>query len=188
MATPLHKITKPVSVGIYDNCQYVARVYSDKVIATFNLEKIMKSNRLIVAEGIMDSAAAEYRSENLASSDAVMEYAEGIEVNITEKEAEEILDVCKAMQSLLDAGEIPTIDEWYHDFKKPLSQTKGEKIAEAMHEKELDGAEYVTYGEGDLGVPVQILEARADFEQMDDYQIGEGTWYVCDKEGTITER
>jgi len=147
----------------------------------------MKSNRLIVAEGIMDSAEAEYRAENLASSDAVMDYADGIEVNISEEEAEEILDVCKAMQARLDAGEIPTTDDWYHDFDKPLSQTRGEKIAEAMHEKELDGAEYVTYGDGDLGVPVHILEARADFEQMDDYQIGDGTWYVCDANGTITE-
>ena len=86
----------------------------------------MKSNRLIVAEGIMDSAEAEYRSENLASSDAVMDYADGIEVNISEEEAEEILDVCKAMQARLEAGEIPTTDDWYHDFKKPLSQTRGE--------------------------------------------------------------
>ena len=123
MATPLHKITKPVSVGIYDNCQYVARVYSDKVIATFNLEKIMKSNRLIVAEGIMDSAAAEYRSENLASSDALMEYADGIEIDITQSEAEQVLSVCQRMQSRLDDGEIPTTDDWYHDFEKPLSQT-----------------------------------------------------------------
>ena len=29
---PLHTITKNVSVGIYDNCEYVARVYSDKII------------------------------------------------------------------------------------------------------------------------------------------------------------
>jgi len=89
----------------------------------------MKSNRLTVAEGIMDTAAEEYRAENLASINTVMDYAEGIEVNISEEEAEEILDVCKAMQSRLGAGEIPTTDEWYHDFKKPLSQTRGEKIA-----------------------------------------------------------
>jgi len=135
----------------------------------------------------MDSAEEEYRSENLASIDTVMEYADGIEVSISEEETEEILDVCKAMQNRLDSGEIPTTDDWYHNFKNPLSQTRGEKIADAMHEKELDGAEYVTYGDGDLGVPIPIFEARADFEQMDDDQIGEGTWYVCDANGTITE-
>jgi len=86
-------------------------------------EIIMKSNRLIVAEGIMDSAAAEYRSENLASSDALMEYADGIEIDITQSEAEQVLSVCQRMQSRLDDGEIPTTDDWYHDFEKPLSQT-----------------------------------------------------------------
>jgi len=71
----------------------------------------------------MDSAEEEYRSENLASIDTVMEYADGIEVSISEEETEEILDVCKAMQNRLDSGEIPTTDDWYHDFEKPLSQT-----------------------------------------------------------------
>jgi len=32
MAKPIHTITKDISVGIYDNCQYVARVYADKII------------------------------------------------------------------------------------------------------------------------------------------------------------
>lgn len=32
MATPKHTITKDVKVGIYENCEYVARVYADKII------------------------------------------------------------------------------------------------------------------------------------------------------------
>jgi hypothetical protein len=32
MAKPISTITKDVSVGIYDNCEYVARIYSDKII------------------------------------------------------------------------------------------------------------------------------------------------------------
>lgn len=32
MANPINTITKDVKVGIYDNCEYVARVYADKII------------------------------------------------------------------------------------------------------------------------------------------------------------
>lgn len=32
MATPRHTLTKDVQVGIYENCEYVARVYADKII------------------------------------------------------------------------------------------------------------------------------------------------------------
>jgi aspartate ammonia-lyase len=32
MAKPLNTITKDVIVGIYDNCEYVARIYADKII------------------------------------------------------------------------------------------------------------------------------------------------------------
>lgn len=32
MANPKHTITCDVSVGIYDNCEYTARVYADKII------------------------------------------------------------------------------------------------------------------------------------------------------------
>lgn len=32
MANPKHTTTRSVSVGIYDNCNYVARVYADKII------------------------------------------------------------------------------------------------------------------------------------------------------------
>ena len=91
--------------------------------AQLNQGNIMKSNRLTVAEGIMDTAAEEYRSENLASVDSVMDYADGLDVDITQTEAKQVLSVCQRMQSRLDAGEIPTTGAWYHDFEKPLSQT-----------------------------------------------------------------
>jgi hypothetical protein len=32
MANPKYTITRDVSVGIYDNCEYIARVYADKII------------------------------------------------------------------------------------------------------------------------------------------------------------
>jgi hypothetical protein len=34
MATPLNTISRAVSVGIYDNCAYTARIYADKIIVT----------------------------------------------------------------------------------------------------------------------------------------------------------
>ena len=44
-------------------------------------------------------------------------------------------------------------------------------------------SKYVTYGEGDLGIPVKREKAIADIAMMDDEMIGEGTWYECDKNG-----
>lgn len=32
MSTPLHTITLDTSVGIYENCEYTARVYAEKII------------------------------------------------------------------------------------------------------------------------------------------------------------
>ena len=46
---------------------------------------------------------------------------------------------------------------------------------------------YVTYGESDLGIPVERERAIRDIEGMDDEIIGEGTWYECDEAGHITE-
>jgi hypothetical protein len=48
-------------------------------------------------------------------------------------------------------------------------------------------SEYVTYGDGDLGIPVRREDAIADILDMDDDIIGDGTWYECDAEGNIKE-
>ena len=48
-------------------------------------------------------------------------------------------------------------------------------------------SEYVTYGDGDIGIPVKREDAIRDIEGMDDEQIGEGTWYECDGTGKVTE-
>ncbi len=47
-------------------------------------------------------------------------------------------------------------------------------------------AEFVTYGNGDLGIPVKRLDAIADIEAMsaEDFS-GGGTWYECDADGNI---
>jgi len=44
---------------------------------------------------------------------------------------------------------------------------------------------FVTYGDGDLGIPVKREDAIADILGMDDDMIGDGTWYECDAEGNV---
>ena len=63
-------------------------------------------------------------------------------------------------------------------------KTKAELI-NALEDAQRQGVQFVTYGDGDLGIPMAIDEAIRDFESFDDDQIGEGTWYVCDSEGKV---
>lgn len=60
-------------------------------------------------------------------------------------------------------------------------------VKELCDEMRASTSDYVTYGEGDLGIPIPRLEAIADIEAMDDEQIGEGTWYECDEDGVVSE-
>jgi hypothetical protein len=47
-------------------------------------------------------------------------------------------------------------------------------------------SEYITYGDGDLGLPIKRLDAIADIESMDDEMIGEGAyWCECNSQGDI---
>ena len=47
-------------------------------------------------------------------------------------------------------------------------------------------SEHITYGEGDLGVPILRTEAVTDILAMDNETIGDGTWYECDENGNLT--
>ena len=51
--------------------------------------------------------------------------------------------------------------------------------AEMLAEIAASDAEYVTYGDGDLGVPVSKADAMEDIASMDPLSIGDGTWYPC---------
>lgn len=87
----------------------------------------MSTDMLKVAEGIMDSAAEEYRAENLSGIIAVQNYAEnGLNIHLTDKEANIVLEYCRAMQARLGAGEIPGSNDWYHDFEKPIREYCGD--------------------------------------------------------------
>jgi hypothetical protein len=48
------------------------------------------------------------------------------------------------------------------------------------------GAVYITYGDSDLGIPVKIdgaSGALVDIQSMEDHQLKECTWQVCDEDG-----
>lgn len=56
-----------------------------------------------IAEAILDSAIEEYREFNLASADAVSDYAEkGIGILISDEEAEAILNACNEYLSIVE--------------------------------------------------------------------------------------
>lgn len=59
-------------------------------------------------------------------------------------------------------------------------------VKQMVAELEASKAEYVTYGESDIGIAVKREDAIADIKAMADEQIGAGTWYECDAEGKIT--
>ena len=46
-------------------------------------------------------------------------------------------------------------------------------------------AEFITYGDSDLGKAIPIWDGLADIMGMDDEMIGDGTWYVCDEDGQV---
>jgi hypothetical protein len=64
-----------------------------------------------------------------------------------------------------------------------MSDTK--TVAEMVAELRACDSEYVTYGSSDLGIPVLRVDAIQDILNMEDEQIGPGTWYACDSFGLI---
>lgn len=65
-------------------------------------------------------------------------------------------------------------------------KTANDMVKELIEAKN-SGVLYVTYGESDIGIPVEIDDAIADISAMDDEIIGEGTWYECDDHGNVSE-
>ena len=66
-------------------------------------------------------------------------------------------------------------------------------VKDQLNEAAEQGVQFVTYGDGDLGVPVAIDDAIRDFEAMEDQQIGNVEYGVdglfeCDSEGRIVTR
>lgn len=56
-----------------------------------------------------------------------------------------------------------------------------EEMVQELQAAKADGVAFVSYGDGDLGVPIPIDDAIADISQMEDHQIGAGTWCACEQ-------
>ena len=54
-----------------------------------------------------------------------------------------------------------------------------------IKELEASTSDFVTYGDGDLGIAVKKDDAIADIKSMDEDLIGPGTWCECDKDGNL---
>ncbi len=68
-------------------------------------------------------------------------------------------------------------------------KTKAELI-NALEDAQRQGVQFVTYGDGDLGIPMAIDEAIRDFEAMEEHQIGTVDYNVnglfeCNSEGRV---
>lgn len=58
-------------------------------------------------------------------------------------------------------------------------KTQSEMVKELRAAKE-QGVKFVTYGESDLGMPIEIDVAICDIQAMDAELIGGGVWYECE--------
>jgi hypothetical protein len=84
-----------------------------------NETKATRSNMLTVAEGILDSAAAEYRETNLASWESVDAYASnGCEIELTQAECSKVLAACREYI----AADVLSSNDYYTIIESPLSK------------------------------------------------------------------
>jgi soluble P-type ATPase len=58
---------------------------------------------------------------------------------------------------------------------------------ELLKEIKASKSKYVTYGDGDLGMPILREDAIADIFSMEQDVIGKGTWYECDEHGNVPD-
>jgi hypothetical protein len=81
----------------------------------------MTTKLLEVAEGILDSAAHEYREENLSSLESVKAYAEnGCDIYLSDDEAKQVLDACKTWVDGTESGDLNGTNDYYYAVKKAL--------------------------------------------------------------------
>ena len=55
-----------------------------------------------------------------------------------------------------------------------------------LEEIEASRSDYITYGDGDLGIPIRREDALRDIVSMDEESIGKGSWEECDSNGNFT--
>lgn len=78
------------------------------------------SNILKVFEGIIDPAN-DFRAENLASTDAVDDYAtNALNIDLTTDELTRVFELATDYEARQSAGEIISADDYYHDYTSQL--------------------------------------------------------------------
>lgn len=80
---------------------------------------------LLVASGIF---ASEYCGETLAKKEMVILYAEACDLNLSEIEAQRIIDALGPFYQRTQAGEFPGSQEWYLRVVEPLSRDSWESL------------------------------------------------------------
>lgn len=95
------------------------------------------------------------------------------------------------------AADIEAIDGFICDIDaevKRQEKAQGKQrltVIDQLNDAEERGVQFVTYGYGDLGVPVAIDDAIKDFEAMEDWpedcnvDYGVDGLFPCDEAGTI---
>lgn len=78
------------------------------------------SRKLRVAEGIIDSAAEEYRDINLKDVDAVIAYATSMDIELSYEEAEKVREACLNWVEAAEAGKVAGSYDYYAIVTEPL--------------------------------------------------------------------
>ncbi len=75
------------------------------------------------------------------------------------------------------------MDNHFDQMAFDLCEEAEERKEEMLEEIKASSSKYITYGDGDLGIPVLREKAIEDIENMEADSIGLGTWYECDENG-----
>lgn len=76
---------------------------------------------LRVTEGILDTAAEDYITENLNNTDSIIQYADNaLHIFLFTPEANFILNTCRHIIKLKDSGNITNSNDMYHALNKSI--------------------------------------------------------------------
>ncbi len=126
----------------------------------------LKSNRLIVAEFLVDS-----HSDALPeSAGEVMGYAGILGVPITAEEAAEVLECFRQIRVLAGKGVLVDEGRWCGMLCEQLDPTRAQRIVNRLETLLGQGATHVMHH--DSGTPMTIVRAIEAFRGLDDNAVG----------------
>jgi len=74
----------------------------------------------------------------------------------------------------------------YHICKNQIGGQEMKTKKDLLEEIEASRSDYITYGDGDLGIPICREAALRDIVSMEEESIGDGDWEECDSNGNFT--